>query len=395
MAREPTISGPGNGPGNGPGQGQGAEKPSATNPGAPNPAPLILGPGGGLGNLPPLPPGLGEAFGNPEQPDKHLEEELRPKRLSEVVGQRKVIERLQIILNAAKKRKEPLGHLLLDGPPGLGKTTFAMVLPNEMGVDSQVTSGPALTAPKDILVYLTNATYGSILFIDEIHRLPKTVEEFIYPVMEDFRVDIALGEGVNARTINLKLKPFTIIGATTRSGMLSAPLRDRFVNREHLDFYDVAELTEIVTRNARKLKTKIAPEAAHEIAIRSRGTPRKSNNLLRWTRDYADSEANGEITLEVAKLACEKREIDCYGLDHQDRRYLKTLWNVFAGGPAGLQAIGHSMNVPPDTLEDEVEPFLLRLGFVQRTPRGRTITPAALEHLKMMGDTDPLPGHLF
>jgi Holliday junction DNA helicase RuvB len=372
MAREPIISG------------SGEEKPPLVN----------AGPGGGLPALPPN-SGVGTPFGDPEQPDKHLEEELRPKRLSEVVGQRKVIERLQIILNAAKKRKEPLGHLLLDGPPGLGKTTFAMVLPNEMGVDCQVTSGPALTAPKDILVYLTNATYGSILFIDEIHRLPKTVEEFIYPVMEDFRVDIALGEGVNARTINLKLKPFTIIGATTRSGMLSAPLRDRFVNREHLDFYDVPELTEIVTRNARKLKTKIAPEAAHEIAIRSRGTPRKSNNLLRWTRDFADSEANGEITLEVAKLACEKREIDCFGLDHQDRRYLKTLWNVFAGGPAGLQAIGHSMNVPPDTLEDEVEPFLLRLGFLQRTPRGRTITPAALDHLKMIGDTGPLPGHLF
>lgn len=357
-----------------------------------NPNPVS---GQGSAGLPP-PIGLsGGGFGGSEDSEKRLEEELRPRRLSEVVGQRKVIERLQIILNAAKKRKEPLGHLLLDGPPGLGKTTFAMVLPNEMGVDSQVTSGPALSAPKDVLPYLTNATYGSILFIDEIHRLPKTVEEFIYPVMEDFRVDIALGEGVNARTINLKLKPFTIIGATTRSGMLSAPLRDRFVNREHLDFYDVPELTEIVTRNAKKLKTKIAAEAAHEIAIRSRGTPRKSNNLLRWTRDFADSEYNGEITLEVANLACEKREVDCYGLDHQDRRYLKTLWNVFAGGPAGLQAIGHSMNVSPDTLEDEVEPFLLRLGFVQRTPRGRTITPAALEHLKIMADSDPLPGHLF
>ncbi len=328
-----------------------------------------------------------------DQRDDRFEEELRPKKLADVVGQRKVVERLQIMLNACRKRKEPLGHLLFDGPPGLGKTTFSTVLPRELDVECHITSGPALNAPKDLLPYLTNLTYGAVLFIDEIHRLPKAVEEFIYPVMEDFRVDIALGEGVNARTVNLKLKPFTLIGATTRSGMLSAPLRDRFVNRQHLEFYDTKELTEIATRNAAKLRTKITPEAAHEIAIRSRGTPRKSNNLLRWTRDYADSEANGEITLEVANVALEKLEVDALGLDHQDRRYLKTLWSVFSGGPAGLQAIGHSMNVPPDTLEDEVEPFLLRIGFVQRTPRGRTITSAAVEHLKLA--TGPTPGHLF
>lgn len=357
--------------------------------------PIIGGPGGQKPpEKPPLVPLGEEGVATPR--DDRLDEELRPKKLVDVVGQRKVIERLQIMLNASRKRKEPLGHLLLDGPPGLGKTTFATVLPRELGVECHITSGPALTAPKDLLPYLTNLTYGSVLFIDEIHRLPKTVEEFIYPVMEDFRVDIALGEGVNARTVNLKLKPFTLIGATTRSGMLSAPLRDRFVNRQHLEFYDYAELTEIVTRNAGKLRTKIAPEAAHEIAIRSRGTPRKSNNLLRWTRDFVDSEADGEITLELAKLALEKLEVDSLGLDQQDRRYLQTLWTVFSGGPAGLQAIGHSMNIAPDTLEDEVEPFLLRLGFVQRTPRGRTITVAALEHLGLSSEEGPpTPGRLF
>lgn len=357
--------------------------------------PIIGGAGGSKKPPQPSPSGNPGEMGAPEPRDDRLNEELRPKTLADVVGQRKVVERLQIILNACRKRKEPLGHLLFDGPPGLGKTTFSTVLPRELGVECHITSGPALTAPKDLLPYLTNLTYGAVLFIDEIHRLPKAVEEFIYPVMEDFRLDIALGEGVNARTVNLKLKPFTLIGATTRSGMLSAPLRDRFVNRQHLEFYDTAELTEIVTRNAAKLRTTIAPEAAHEIAIRSRGTPRKSNNLLRWTRDFVDSEADGEVTLELARTALEKLDVDALGLDHQDRRYLKTLWTVFAGGPAGLQAIGHSMNVPPDTLEDEVEPFLLRVGFVQRTPRGRTITAAALEHLKLSGMDGPQPGHLF
>ena len=351
--------------------------------------------GGGDQKPPKPPPIVLGGLDSPEPRDDRLDEELRPKKLADVVGQRKVVERLQIMLNACRKRKEPLGHLLFDGPPGLGKTTFSTVLPRELGVECHITSGPALSAPKDLLPYLTNLTYGAVLFIDEIHRLPKTVEEFIYPVMEDFRVDIALGEGVNARTVNLKLKPFTLIGATTRSGMLSAPLRDRFVNREHLEFYDTAELTEIVTRNAAKLRTQIAPEAAHEIAIRSRGTPRKSNNLLRWTRDFVDSEADGQITLALAQAALEKREVDSLGLDQQDRRYLLTLWTVFSGGPAGLQAIGHSMNVPPDTLEDEVEPFLLRLGFVQRTPRGRTITASALEHLRLNGSIELPPGQLF
>jgi len=315
--------------------------------------------------------------------ESRFHDELRPQMLEDVVGQREVIERLRINLKAARKRKEPLPHLLLDGPPGLGKTTFATVLPRELGTDCQLTSGPVLTAPKDLLPYLTNATYGSVLFIDEIHRLPAAVEEFIYPVMEDFRVDISLGEGLNARVINMRLKPFTVIGATTRSGLLTAPLRDRFVIREHLEFYTNDDLAEIVNRNAHKLRTQITDEATLEIACRSRGTPRVANNLLRWTRDYADSESDGHITTQLANDALSKREVDRLGLDRQDRRYLMTLINVFGGGPAGLNAIGHSMNVAADTLEDEVEPFLLRCGFLQRTPRGRMVTAAAFAHLQI------------
>jgi Holliday junction DNA helicase RuvB len=322
-------------------------------------------------------------FGGPSDDERRLDEELRPQRLADVVGQREVVDRLRIMLNAARKRNESLGHLLLDGPPGLGKTTFATVLPRELGTECQITSGPVLTAPKDLLPYLTNAGHGSVLFIDEIHRLPAAVEEFIYPVMEDFRVDISLGEGLNARIINMKLKPFTVIGATTRSGLLTAPLRDRFVNREHLEFYSTEDLAQIVIRNARKLKTKINEEATQEIACRSRGTPRIANNLLRWTRDFADSESDGTITTQVARDALAKREVDQLGLDRQDRRYVTTLISVFGGGPAGLAAIGHSMNVSIDTLEDEVEPFLLRCGLIQRTPRGRIVTTAGFEHLHL------------
>jgi Holliday junction DNA helicase RuvB len=349
----------------------------------------------GVGQGGQLPPREGPGFGpedgfNPD--DDKFDDELRPQRLSEVVGQKKVVDRLRIILNAALQRQEPLGHILFDGPPGLGKTTLAMTLAREMGTECQITSGPSLKAPKDLLSYLTNSSHGSVLFIDEIHRLPPAVEEFIYPVMEDFRIDIVLGEGLNARTINMKLKPFTIIGATTRSGMLTAPLRDRFVHRERLDFYDLSELTEIVHRNSQKMRTKIVAEAANLIADRSRGTPRKANNLLRWTRDFATVRAiDGQISKPTADDALAMLEVDTKGLEAQDRRYLITLAQVFTGGPAGLSAIGHTMNVPPDTLEDEVEPFLLRVGFIQRTPRGRMITAAGLNHIGMDSTNPPSP----
>lgn len=318
--------------------------------------------------------------------DTRYDDELRPQRLDDVVGQQKVLTRLKIMLDAAKKRNEPLGHLLFDGPPGLGKTTLATVIPKELGSDLQIASGPSLSAPKDLLPYLTNAGERSVLFIDEIHRMPATVEEYIYPAMEDFRVDITLGDGLNARTVNIKLQRFTIIGATTRSGLLTGPLRDRFVNREHLDFYEPDEIAEIVRRSARMLRTEASDDAVHEIACRSRGTPRKANNLLRWARDYAQSKSDGRITTNVAKDAFHLQEVDELGLELQDRRYLGTLIRVFAGGPAGIQALAHSLNLPADTLEDEVEPFLLRVGFVQRTPRGRMITEAALSHLKLSID---------
>ena len=255
--------------------------------------------------------------------------------MQDMVGQREVYARLEIAVDAAAKRGEPLGHILFDGPPGLGKTTFATCIPRDLGVPFQIASGAALAAPKDLIPYLTNAEERSVLFIDEIHRMPKAVEEFLYPAMEDFRIDVTLGEGVNARTINIQLKPFTLIGATTRSGLLSAPLRDRFQMREHLDFYTVEELAEIVGRNAKKLRVEMAEAAAAEIAVRSRGTPRLANNRLRWVRDYALSRADGRVTLAVARDALKMQGIDILGLDPQDRKYLETIARVFGGGPVG------------------------------------------------------------
>jgi len=318
---------------------------------------------------------------------------LRPRRLEEIVGQRKVYERLMIAVEAALIRREPLGHILLDGPPGLGKTTFAMCIPKALGVPLQIASGAALTAPKDLLPYLSNAEEGSVLFIDEIHRLPKAVEEFMYPAMEDFRIDITLGEGVSARTVNMSLRPFTVIGATTRTGMLSAPLRDRFQVREHLEFYDLSELTEIVTRNASKLRVETENAAAQKIADCSRGTPRVANNRLRWVRDYATTKADGRITLDVAVAALKMLSIDVRGLDGQDRKYLETILRVFQGGPVGAEAIAHTMNTATDTLTDEVEPFLLRSELVVRTPRGRKLTAAGYQHLGV-SPPDDLPPSL-
>lgn len=332
------------------------------------------------------PGGIGSApFEHDEDPA------LRPRQIRDMVGQREVIERLDIALDAARKRRETLGHILFDGPPGLGKTTFAMAIPRELGVTLQIASGAALQAPKDLIPYLTNAEEGSVLFIDEIHRLPKTVEEFLYPAMEDYRIDITLGEGVNARTINMALRPFTLIGATTRTGLLSAPLRDRFVIREHLEFYTVGELAEIVVKNAAKLQVGITDDAAQTIAVRSRGTPRLANNRLRWVRDYATSRGDGRISRLLAEAALDMQGIDQRGLDSQDRRYLETICRVFHGGPVGVEAVAHTINTAVDTLIDEVEPFLLRSALVVRTPRGRRVTETGYEHLGLPPPDDGQP----
>lgn len=324
-----------------------------------------------------------EAILTGEQPMDDGDRDLRPQTIHQMVGQRSVYERMKIAVDAAIKREDPLGHILFDGPPGLGKTTFALCLPREMGVNVQLTSGAALQSPKDLVPYLTNADSRSVLFIDEIHRLPKAVEEYLYTAMEDFRIDIVHGEGTNARTLNLWIKPFTLIGATTRAGMLSAPLRDRFQIREHLDFYTLSELTEIVRRSSDKLSVEIDDMAASEIARRSRGTPRVANNLLRWVRDYATSKADGVVNLEITQAALKMAGIDQRGLDRQDRKYLETLVRVFGGGPAGVEAIAHTMNTATDTLADEVEPFLLRTEMVVRTPRGRVVTAKTYEHLQI------------
>lgn len=331
--------------------------------------------------------------------DSNEEEDryLRPSRMRDMVGQHQVRERLQIAVDAALKRNEPLGHILFDGPPGLGKTTFAYCLPRELGVDVTTTTGPALTAPKDLLPYLTNASERSILFIDEIHRLPMAVEEYLYTAMEDYRIDIVLGEGTNARTLNITLAPFTLIGATTRLGLLSAPLRDRFHIREHLEFYTEEDLAKIVHRSARKLDVKIDQASAADIAGRSRGTPRVANNHLRWVRDYATAKADGVITLAVTHAALKMSDVDEKGLRREDRHYLETLISIFNGGPAGVEAIAHTMNTATDTLEDEIEPYLLRTGLVVRTPRGRVARAGAYEQMKMQPpseDADP-QGELF
>jgi Holliday junction DNA helicase RuvB len=312
---------------------------------------------------------------------------LRPTKLAEMVGQRKVIERLEIAIEGSRQRDEVLGHVLFDGPPGLGKTTFAHCIPAELGVPVEFLSGPSLKAPKDLIPSLTNLRPRQVLFIDEIHRIPKSVEEYMYTAMEDFRIDMILGEGINARTHNFKLRPFTLIGATTRAGMLTGPLRDRFQIREHLDFYSLDDMTEIVVRNAVKLNVEVTPESAREIASRSRSTPRIANNRLRWVRDYAQSRADGKIDIEVAHAALKMAEIDELGLDRQDRRYLDTLIRVCFGGPTGIGTIAATMNTVTDTLADEVEPFLLRSELILRTPRGRVATHKAFAHMKV----DPPP----
>ena len=307
---------------------------------------------------------------------------LRPTALAEYVGQRELIERVSIAIQAVKERREPLEHVLLHGPPGLGKTTLAHVLAQEMGVKIAITSGPALARGTDLVAALTRLQHADILFIDEIHRLPVAVEEFIYPAMEDFRIDVTLDSGMAARTVQVRCKPFTLIGATTRAGMLSSPLRSRFGLVHHLQYYTRADLLAILERSSRLLNV---PGAAREglelIAARSRGTPRIANRLLRRVRDFAQVRADGRITVGTVEAALKLEGVDALGLDELDRSFLRTIGGTYQGGPVGLETIAATMNEDSGTLEDVVEPYLLQIGFLARTRRGRALTRAACEHL--------------
>ncbi len=313
--------------------------------------------------------------------DVQWDAQLRPTRLAEFVGQTKLKENLAVFIQAAKERGEALDHVLFSGPPGLGKTTLATIVANELGVDFRSTSGPTLERPADLAGILTSLSARSILFIDEIHRLNPIVEEYLYPALEDFRIDIVIDKGPAARTIQLNLPPFTMIGATTRAGLLTAPLRARFGVSARLDYYHAEELAQIVMRSARLLSVSVDSAAATEISRRSRGTPRIANRLLRRIRDFAQVEGNGKIDLSLAKTSLHRLDIDEAGLDEMDKRILGTLINKFHGGPAGLTTIAVAVGEDPGTIEEVYEPFLIQEGFLARTPRGRMVTDLAYKHL--------------
>jgi len=309
-----------------------------------------------------------------------VELSLRPQRLSEFIGQQKVKESLRVWIDAALARREPLDHALFFGPPGLGKTTLAELIARELGVNIRTTSGPALEKPGDLVGTLTNMRQGDILFIDEIHRLRPIIEEFLYPAMEDYKIDIRLSEGPKAQTITMPIEPFTLIGATTRFGMLTPPMRARFGIIERLNYYPVEDLEQIVFRSADVMNLEIDDEGAHEIARRSRGTPRVTNRLLRRVRDYAQVKADGRVTLTIASQALAMLDVDEFGLDDMDARVLKTIIEKFDGGPVGLNTIAAAVGEDSNTLEEVYEPFLVQQGFLQRTPRGRMATPQAYRH---------------